>query len=486
VADLPAEEVLPGLESLRAHEFLYENRMCPEPEYVFKHGLTAQVAYNSLLRGHRRALHRRAVEYIERHYAERLVEQVERLADHAERGELWEQAVRYLRRAGAKAFSRSANREAVALFEKALEAIQHLPPSAETQAEAIDVHLGLRNALTLLGEHERTLKHLRQAESLARQIDDRARLGRVLSFMANALLLLGRHAQALDAGRAARDVADQGGDVTLRTATDLYIGRAHLFLGNFTEAIETLEGVVAALVGERAGDHLGLPILPAVFARSHLVECLVQVGRFAESARYAEEAVVLAEATQLPDTLLWAYHGAGVHHLACGEIEAARSAFERAYELCRTHDMPAYGPRISAELALGLAMAGRAAEGVPMARRAVEEAGARKQAASYSLILLLLGEVSLLAAQMTEAETAARSALEHFRRQGERAHEAWALRLLGDVSARRAPPDAAAAEADYRASRDLAAGLGMTPLVARCERALSDLAGGRPGGGRPA
>src|SRR5207249_1900797 len=112
--------------------------------------------------------------------------------------------------------------------------------------------------------------------------------------------------------------------------------------GNFLQAIETLEGVVAALAGEHTRDHLGLPTLPSVFARSHLVECLVEVGRLADSARYADEAVALAETTNLPDTLLWAYHGAGVHHLARGEVEAAASAFERAYGLCRTYDMPVY------------------------------------------------------------------------------------------------------------------------------------------------
>src|SRR3970282_1358254 len=182
-----------------------------------------------------------------------------------------------------------------------------------------------------------------------------------------------RQEQAIAAGRRARDGANKRGDVPLRTATDLYVGRAHLFLGNFQQAIEIFQGVVAALAGERARDHLGLPILPSVFARSHLVECLVELGRFADSARYADEAVALAEADDHPDTLWWAYHGAGVHHLARGEAEAATAAFERAYGVCRAHDMPAYVPRISAELALALALGGRGAEAVAMVQRAAEE-----------------------------------------------------------------------------------------------------------------
>src|SRR5262249_5055284 len=137
-------------------------------------------------------------------------------------------------------------------------------------------------------------------------------------------------------------------------------------------------------------------ILPSVFARSHLVECLVEVGRFTDSARYAAEAVGLAETRNHPDTLLWAYHGAGVHHLARGDASTAAAAFERAYGLCRTYDMPVYAPRVSAELAVALARGGRVDEAMPMVERAVEQAAVRKQAASHSQVLLLLAEVRLL------------------------------------------------------------------------------------------
>ena len=74
----------------------------------------------------------RIVEAIERLYADRLTEHVERLAHHAVRGEVWEKAVTYLRQAGAKAFARSANREAATCFEQALAALTHLPETRET------------------------------------------------------------------------------------------------------------------------------------------------------------------------------------------------------------------------------------------------------------------------------------------------------------------------------------------------------------------
>ena len=116
-----------GLTHLQAAEFLYETSLFPELEYTFKHGLTYQVAYNSLLQQRRRALHAQLVTAIEKLYADRATEQVERLAHHAVRGELWDKAVTYLRQAGKKAAARSADREAAAYFEQALEVLRHLP-----------------------------------------------------------------------------------------------------------------------------------------------------------------------------------------------------------------------------------------------------------------------------------------------------------------------------------------------------------------------
>ena len=100
IADAPEHEVQAALILLRAAEFLYETRLFPDLEFTFKHALTHDVAYRGLLHDRRRALHARITEAIERLAPGRVAEQVERLAHHALRGELWEQAVAYLRRAG--------------------------------------------------------------------------------------------------------------------------------------------------------------------------------------------------------------------------------------------------------------------------------------------------------------------------------------------------------------------------------------------------
>jgi class 3 adenylate cyclase len=161
VADLPEEALRRGLRHLQAAEFLYETRLFPDVEYTFKHALTHEVAYGGLLQERRRALHARIVEAIERLYAGRLVEQVDRLAHHASRGEAWEKALTYGRQAGARAYARSSNREAMACWEQALAALAHLPENRETIEQAIDLRLDVRNALQLLGELGPILEYLR-------------------------------------------------------------------------------------------------------------------------------------------------------------------------------------------------------------------------------------------------------------------------------------------------------------------------------------
>ncbi len=170
VADLPEEALLQGLTHLQSAEFLYETRFFPDREYTFKHALTHDVAYESLLKERRKVLHARIVKALEQIYRKHLVDQVQRLAYHALRGEEWEKAVAYFHRAGTKAATRSAYREAFVCFEQALFALQHLPECRDTLVKAIDLRFDLRNVLHPLGDHERILAHLRTAEALAKSL----------------------------------------------------------------------------------------------------------------------------------------------------------------------------------------------------------------------------------------------------------------------------------------------------------------------------
>ena len=181
VAELDEERLHQGLAQLQAAEFLYETWRLPERAYTFKHALTQEVAYGSLVQGRRRALHARIVEALEALAGDRLDDQVERLAQHALRGEVWDKAWRTAGRRGTKPRRARPPRGGGVLRAGA----QRPPASAETRdtlAQAIDLRLALRSALRLLGDFGRVLAYLREAESLAAALDDQHRLGQVSVF----------------------------------------------------------------------------------------------------------------------------------------------------------------------------------------------------------------------------------------------------------------------------------------------------------------
>jgi predicted ATPase len=144
IAELPDEALRAGLDRLRIAEFIYESGLFPDLEYAFKHALTHEVTYGTLLQERRRILHAQLVGAIERLHADRLGEQIERLANHALRGELPDKAVHYLREAGVRSVARSALPDARVWFERALGVLEAQPPSHTTMELAFDTRLKLR------------------------------------------------------------------------------------------------------------------------------------------------------------------------------------------------------------------------------------------------------------------------------------------------------------------------------------------------------
>ncbi len=472
IADLAEPELNEALARLRGSEFIYESSLGPEAAFTFKHALTHEVAYGTLPEPDRRRLHARIVGALEALGEPSPADFLDRYAHHAYEGQLWEKAARELNQAALRAFARSANREAVALFERALEAVGHLPHTPESLSQAVDLHLGIRNALTLLGDVRRTLEHLRQAATLAERLGDQPRLGRAYSFAANALYLSGDQRGAITAGERALRIAEALSDFRLRTATSIYLGRAYQALGDYRRALSLFHEVVDSLQGNLMRDHLGLPVLPAVFARSLQAWCLGETGQFSDGSRLAEEAIRLAESTNHPDTRLWAYRGAGLLELARGGAQQAAIFLERARDVCRTHELPVYVPVIDSELGHAYAMLGRTDEALPLLEEAVQQATGRKQVAILAQMMLRLGDGKLRVGLVDEAASIGARALDLCQRQEDQGTQAHARHLLGEVERLRGVGHLDAAEGHYLRAVTLAEGHHMRPLMARCRLGL--------------
>jgi class 3 adenylate cyclase/pimeloyl-ACP methyl ester carboxylesterase len=131
--------------ALRAVELIYEKARSPELEYMFKHALTHEVAYASLLRQKRRELHRRTAQVIEELYAERLAEFYEALAWHYVHGEVWAKAVEYLLKAAEKARSQYAYPEATRFCAEAIEILDRHGGAAEETVRALELLADLQS-----------------------------------------------------------------------------------------------------------------------------------------------------------------------------------------------------------------------------------------------------------------------------------------------------------------------------------------------------
>ena len=470
IADMPEDSLRRGVSDLQATEFLYETSLWPDIEYTFKHALTHEVAYASMLQDRRRALHARIVDAIEALYADHLAEQIERLAHHTTRGEVWDKAVTYCREAGAKAMTRSANREAVTSFEQALAAVGHMPDSGERSRQAIDLRRELRSALSPLGEWDRALDYLRDARTLAEALGDQGRLGWVFANMATPLSLQRHHHRAIEVSERALAISGTVKDFGLQVEATVSLALALGAVGDYRRAVSLLQGAVRSLVGEWI--HWGTPAISSVLVRAYLAMYLGQLGEFPEAVRCAEEGMRIAEEVGQPYSRIGAHFGAGVMHLTRGDISRAISLLDRGLRLGQEWGMPTYRSWIAASLALAYARAGRETEALALAAQVVEWS---TTVAGVALTASRLVETYLLVRNLADATSLADRALAGFRDWKEQSQEAHTLRLLGEIAAHPDSADTEAADRHFHQALALATELGMRPLVAHCHLGLGTL-----------
>jgi tetratricopeptide (TPR) repeat protein len=470
ITDLAADQLPRGLTDLQAAEFLYETRLFPDREYTFKHALTHEVAYGSLLHEARRALHARIVEAIERIHADRLFEHVERLAHHAVRGEAWEKAVAYLRRSGTKSVDRSAYREGVAYLEQALGALRRLPETRERLMEAIDLCFEARSAIWAVGKLPRVREFVQEAERLARQLDDPLRLGWAGVYTSHYLWIMGNPTAALESAVQAEDYGERMTDLRLRLGARYYRGVSHLALAEYRRAEEIFAELAQALKGEIGRERLGITGYPAVLVPAYWAWALAERGAFDEAIARCEQARRLGETLDHPFSLGFPYWHSGYIYALKGEPDEALRALDRAAVL--TREMGSLSPGVT--WCRGYALAGRP-EGLRLLRDTVPEFERIEFGIYHALAAVHLGEACVVAGEVSEARSAGERALALARERRQRGYEAYALRLLGEIAAVSTPRDAREAETRYREALALAQSLSMRPLAARCHVGLARL-----------
>ena len=476
ICGLSDEQLQYLLDKLQSADFIYTSQLFPDLQYTFKHSLICDVAYGEVLREHRRAIHADVVDAMERLYADRLAEQVERLAYHSLRGELKEKAVHYLRQAGAKAAGRGALQEARTSFEQALDILKSLSESPATMEEAFEVRLELRTVLRQLGEAGLMLEQLRKAELLAERLNDDFRRCRVFSLLTLVLSNLGRVDEAAVIGARSVEIARRVGDLQLTIITGSTLAEPFYLRGEFEQAIEIAAGTVAALPSQRDREYFGIAVPPSVFARGWLVMSLAALGRFQEAIQYEAEAMKIAEATKHVHTMGWAHLTASKLHLLRGDWAKARDLLEHWINMPGTLDVTTLLPWAVTSLAWALAQIGETSQAWSLVREGEEHL--KRQEAKGIFIhrdwgYYAIARACLLLGRLDEARRLTDRSIESSQQQP--SFVAYARCLLGDLAIHPDRFDAEGAAAHYAEALALSESRGMRPLAAHSHFGLSRL-----------
>jgi DNA-binding SARP family transcriptional activator len=467
---LEAHEAADGVEELVRRQML----RTVGDRFKVVHDWVREVVYGALLPMRRKLLHRDVADALETLYTSDLEPHLTALGLHYHGGEAWEKAVTFLQRAGVQAMTRSANREAVDLFEQTIDALGHLPQNRTTLEQAVDLRLNLRVALIALGQLDKLRAYLAEAERLARDLADRRRLGWVSVYLGQYFWLIAQAAESRACSQEALEAARAVDDARLEILANMYLGYLARTSGEYRLAADFCRTMMKLTEGALQGERIG-PSYPAAIARQALSYTLADRGEFAEGIALGQEGIRLAESLAQPFTTAQCYWGLGYLYGIKGDLAEAARLLGKGTALCREWDVGFMSPVLAWTLGWVYALSARVDEGLALmgaGLAGIERLGFRVYEA---LGHVQLAEALSIGYRLDEAGRAATRALELARARGQRAFEAGALRMLGEVSARRDPSDADAAEDHYLRAMALAEELGMRPLEAHCHLGLGNL-----------
>ena len=313
------------LASLEASDLLHERSRLPEIEYIFKHALTQEVAYQTLLAPARKALHQEVGDALESIFRDRLEEFAGVLAYHYFSAESWEKALRYSVQAADAAFGIYAYSEARGHYRRALECVRHVDETREHLEQKVDLTIQLVGASMQAESPEKNLATLVEAEAIAQSLEDPVRLVRV----------------------------------------QLWIGWVHYNGGKLREAIGYFQRVFAAPSTSRDPEVMAL-------ARAVLGRVLFVQGHFKKSLQLFDEAIPLLEAAKNRHEMLSAYMFRGAARTCLGRYAAGMSDLNGALEIARSSRDQNAETLAYTGLSFVQLIAGEYAEGVASARKALE------------------------------------------------------------------------------------------------------------------
>jgi class 3 adenylate cyclase/tetratricopeptide (TPR) repeat protein len=423
------------LNDLQLGEFIYEQPAVGDIEYIFKHALTQEVAYNSVLSERRKALHERTALAIETQYADKLDDYLDGLAHHYSRSTNIDKAVKYLHLAARQCEMRSAWDQALAYLDRGLELLQSLPesPKRARQELAFEIARGSSFFLTRGQAAPELGRAYGRARDLCVRYGDRTQLLSIL----HGLRLFHQFRLELETARQLAEqlvsIAQEFNDPSRLAVAQAALGSSLLWMGEPVAARQYLERVRDP-AGPIEGGILPEPKDYIQFAAglTLLGWDLAVLGFPDQAARASEEGVAWARSLSRPDAYVVALTHASQFHQFRGSVQAAQDHSASALSIAAEYRIPRF--RLPATMIQGWVRSwlGDTESGILDMRRGIAEYEAGGMRATI-FMLVPLAETYLRIGHMEEVSRLLTEMLETVRQTGHRLHEAELYRLKGEL-----------------------------------------------------
>jgi len=417
------DELQDYLTQLKGLELIYEKSLFPDLEYRFKHSLTQEVAYNSLLIRRRKELHGKIGEIIEDLYGDKLEENYELLAYHYGRSTNDEKAVDYLTLAGDKSAKIYSTDDAIGYYEEALKRLDNMPDARANKEKRVDIFIKQARVMRLMGRFKEHIKTLEKNLPIVEELGDKNRLAEYYFKMGFYCSVMGSTEDAIKYCTKSIELAELTKNERIVGLASVPQGYNYWYKGESKKAIPIVKKGIKIL--ERLGDHYWLGMsFQAIGA------CYWHTGDWDKSINYMQKLLKKSEEVSDINLLSLAYWSIGRTHLDKGEWDVGIDYCKKCLDTSPTPLFAVFGLGF---LGYGYCKKGEWEGGIKYLEKAIQQSkdfGLGHQQAQFSAYL---AEAYLSINERDQALERIKSALEISKESGFRHLEGKAYRVLGEI-----------------------------------------------------
>jgi predicted ATPase len=480
LANCSDDELDDALTVLHDGEFINELPGSQDVQYAFKHALTQEVAYNSILIERRKLLHERAGQALESIFAGQLDDHLNELARHYKRADNIRKAIEYSGRAGLQAIQRCANADAIGVVGDAIDLVQRLPETPERIERELFLQLTMGPALFAVkgwGSPEAVRAYTRASE-LCERLDNPPELFPTLFGMYFARLLRGEFRTAYEVADELMRRAQAANDPAVLLYAHHALGQVLYYMGNVRAGHTHLQRAVSlydpAVHSRLTSRYTGID--EKVHSQGVAAWSLWQLGYPEQAMTTARQVLAWAQELSHPYSLVFAEYIFSnlIEVLTQRDVHAAQERAETVIAMCEEYGFPDFAAFMTIERGWAIAQQGRGEEGVIRMRDALKTLPVRGVELERPRYLCLLAEACVTSGKLDDGLNALSEALLQIEEQENRIYEAEVRRLKGELQLQR-DLDAARASQCFQSAIEVARRQSAKSMELRATTSLARL-----------